>query len=237
MTKERMAEIMKNPEMNEIMGFMMHNNLQQQKNKTVNTYRKLNPYVKKGQILFVGSSLMEWFPIGEMQMDLKLEHYIYNRGNAGANTADLLSAMEECIFELEPLKTFINIGSNDIGAPDGYDKEKFLSNYNEIMTQIQKRLPKCLVYVMAFYPCNGKADFKLSKQQRDLMFATRTNANILEANDAVEKLAIEHGFQFINVNEGLSDEEGNLKEEFSIDGVHMWPNAYAVVLENLKSFL
>ncbi|ALU37026.1 hypothetical protein CLCOS_31670 [Clostridium coskatii] len=33
------------------------------------------------------------------------------------------------------------------------------------------------------------------------------------------------------------DEEGNLKEEFSIEGIHMWPNGYSVILENMKKYL
>ncbi len=177
---------------------------------------------------------MEWFPIEDMQFGLDLDLAIYNRGIAGTKTTDLLEAMNECIFDLEPSKLFINIGSNDIGAASGYDKEQFLKNYNEIMDRIKNILPQCEVYVMAYYPANPKADFGLPKQQKDILFATRTNASILYANRAVEQAAKNHQFHFINVNDGLEDEEGNLKEEYAIDGIHMWPNAYSVVLENMK---
>jgi lysophospholipase L1-like esterase len=90
---------------------------------------------------------------------------------------------------------------------------------------------------MALYPVNAKADFGLDKSIKDRMFATRTNPKIMEANKAVEELAIKHGFNFINVNEGLTDEEGNLKAEYSMEGLHMWPNAYSVILENMKKYL
>ncbi len=59
----------------------------------------------------------------------------------------------------------------------------------------------------------------------------------MEANKAVEELAKKHGFNFINVNEGLTDEEGNLKAEFSMEGLHLWPNAYSVILDNMKKYL
>ena len=42
---------------------------------------------------------------------------------------------------------------------------------------------------MAYYPINAKADFGLDKSMKDMMFETRSNTNILEANDAVEELA------------------------------------------------
>ncbi|MBP3962988.1 GDSL-type esterase/lipase family protein [Paenibacillus lignilyticus] len=207
----------------------------------LNEYRMLNQHARKGQILFVGSSLMEGFPIYEMQLTLNLglDRVIYNRGIGGTTTADLLQSMDVCIFDLEPSKLFINIGSNDIGASgkEGYSKDTLLINYNTILNRIKARLPLCEVFVMAYYPINAQADFGLDICEKKLMFATRTNANILEANEAIERLAKQHGFSFINVNEGLADEIGNLKQEFTVEGIHLWPNAYTVILDNLKKHL
>jgi lysophospholipase L1-like esterase len=202
-------------------------------------YRMLNKYAVKGQIVFTGSSLMESFPIDEMQRNLKLDKSIYNRGLAGATTAEFLEAMEECVFDLEPTKIFINIGSNDIGATitGAYQLEKLLVNYNEIMNRILSRLPKCKVYVMAYYPVNAKDEFGLDKYQKKEIFASRTNLKIQEANKAIELLAYEHNFYYIDVNRGLTDEEGDLKKEYTMEGLHLWPNAYAVILENLKEYL
>lgn len=94
------------------------------------------------------------------------------------------------------------------------------------------------MYVMAYYPVNAKADFPgMDEEMRENYFRTRTNAALLEANRAVEELSLRHGYEFINVNEGLTDAEGNLKEEYTMDGVHMYANGYAVVLDNLKAYL
>ena len=68
-------------------------------------------------------------------------------------------------------------------------------------------------------------------------FVTRTNENILIANQAVEKLAEEKGCRFLNVNQGLTDEKGRLKKEYTIEGIHMYANGYRVVLDNLKKYL
>lgn len=203
-------------------------------------YSMLNRHAKKGQILFVGSSLMEGFPIYEMQLTLGLglDRVIYNRGIGGTTTADLMQSMDVCIFDLEPSKLFINIGSNDIGGTEKrYSKEALLLNYDSILEQIKVRLPKCEVFVMAYYPINAHADFGVDPIEKQSMFATRTNANILEANEAVERLAKGHGISFINVNEGLTDAEGNLKPEFTVEGIHLWPSAYSVILNNLKRYL
>lgn len=205
----------------------------------ITNYKILNQFAKKGQILFVGSSLMEQFPIHEMQHTLALNHIIYNRGIGGFVTSDLLQQMEVCIFELAPSKMFINIGTNDIASADGdYNLSRLVANYDKILTQILGRLPNCKVHVMAFYPVNAAADFpSVDAAQKSLLFKTRTNAAIREANEAIKELALQHGCAFIDVNEGLFDERGNLREEYSVDGIHMWANGYAVILGNLLKYL
>jgi lysophospholipase L1-like esterase len=69
------------------------------------------------------------------------------------------------------------------------------------------------------------------------LFATRTNENILLANKAVEELAEKKGCRYIDVSEGLRDERGKLKKEYTIEGIHMYANGYQVVLDNLKEYL
>lgn len=198
-------------------------------------YRVLNQDVKKGQILFVGSSLMEQFPVNELLMTAEIDKVVYNRGVGGFTTVDMLKHMEEMVFSVEPSKIFINIGTNDIGSPE-YCLEKLLENYEEIIRQIQERLPEAQIYMMAYYPVN-ETDKMPDENMRKIMFHTRTNENIHIANEAVGKLAKQLGCYFINVNKGLSDGRNKLKKEYTIEGIHMYANGYRVVLQNLKEFL
>jgi lysophospholipase L1-like esterase len=233
MISEEMMRLLQDPEL--AAAFQMAY-IEKLKKETVNKYKMLNAHTVKGAVLCVGSSLMEWFPINEMRQSFGIVPEIYNRGIAGATTDDLLSVMDACIFELAPSKIFINIGSNDIAA-EGYQQEKLLANYQKILQQIKEVLPSCTVYVMAYYPINADDDFGMAPDVHAKQFKTRTNANIVEANEAIAKLAKTFGFYFINVNDGLTDENGNLKAPFSIEGYHLWPDAYAIILENLKPYL
>lgn len=198
-------------------------------------YRVLNQEVRKGKILFVGSSLMEMFPINELLMTAGIDRVIYNRGVGGFRMSDMLEHMDEMVFALEPSEIFINIGTNDIASPD-YSLEKLIENYETIIRQIQARLPKARITMLAYYPVNenGKG---LDAETRSLMFKTRTNENIHEANTAVEKLARKLGCRYLDANDGLTDDSGRLKMEYTIEGVHMYANGYRVVLENLKKVL
>lgn len=201
----------------------------------IEKFRYLNESAKKGETLFTGSSLMEHFPINELLMDYGMENVIYNRGIGGFKTDDMLEHMEEQIFGTEPSKIFINIGTNDIGAPD-YKLEVLMEKYEKILTQIKERLPETEVYMMAYYPVN-EVDKVPEGEWGKTLFATRTNENIALANKEVEKLADKMGYHYIDVSEGLRDENGRLKKEFTIEGIHMYANGYRVILENMKPYL
>lgn len=198
-------------------------------------FRILNQNVKKGEILFTGSSLMEQFPVNELLMTNGMDQVVYNRGIGGFTTTDMLQHMEEMVFGTEPSRIFINIGTNDIGSPE-YQLEALLERYEEIIVRIQERLPEAEIYMMAYYPVN-ETDKIPEGEWGKTAFVTRTNENINIANAAIENLAAKKGCRFINVNEGLADERGKLKKEYTIEGIHMYANGYQVVLQNLKKYL
>ena len=209
--------------------------IEQVQNELRARFEEQNKTAKKGQIVFVGSSLMEIFPIEKMQKSLGLDKVIYNRGIRATTTADLLKSMDICIFDLKPSKIFINIGSNDIGF--NVPESTFLANYNEILRQIKEKLPETQVYVMAYFPVNPVADFGESEAEHKSLFATRTNEILESANSKVATLAQKYHSEFINVNEGLADADGNLRQELTFDGGHMYPAGYEIVLQNMKKYL
>ncbi len=69
------------------------------------------------------------------------------------------------------------------------------------------------------------------------MLKERTRENIAACNRRVEALAAEFGCRYIDCNEGLTDENGEQKAVFAIDGVHMYAEAYAIVFRNLLPYL
>lgn len=202
-------------------------------------YRILNQHIVKGQILFTGSSLMEQFPINELMMTERIDRIIYNRGIGGFTTADMLENMDVQIFDVEPSKIFINIGTNDISYADApFDDvlSYMLKNYSDILGQIKTRLPDAQVYVMAYYPVN-ETDKVPEGEWGKYMFVNRNNHNLPAANAAVKALAEQFGYQYIDVNDGLTDDRGMLKKEYTIEGIHMYANGYRVVLNNMKPYL
>lgn len=178
---------------------------------------------------------MEQFPVNEILMNKGINKIVYNRAVGGFTTNDLLEHMEEMVFGVEPSKIFINIGTNDIGASN-YSLDSLVKNYESILIKIKERLPKTKVYVMAYYPINEVAKEKKDDWERET-FKTRTNNNIKCANEAIEKLAKNIGYYYIDVNSGLTDENGRLKAEYTVEGIHMYANAYNIILDNMVEYL
>lgn len=199
-------------------------------------FQILNRNIIKGQILFTGSSLMEQFPIAEIAQNHGINKIIYNRGIGGYTTDDFIAEINTVLFDLEPSKVFINIGTNDMNErEDGKDWNRhLLTNYEFILKQIKERLPETEVYMMAYYPVNPTAP---GSESIAGALKIRTNDNLHIVNKQLNDLAQKYGYHFIDANEGLCDENGNLKTEFTKEGLHMFANAYEVVFNNLKQYI
>lgn len=196
-------------------------------------YAQANRTVIPGQIVFVGSSLMELFPVEQFQhkANLGLTKQLYNRGIRATTTADVLAHLQTLIFDLKPSQLVINIGSNDIGF--GVPEQQFLANYAAILEQVHAQLPAAQITVLAYYPVNTQADFGGKKAEHDHLYARRSNVTLAAANQKVATLAQQHHAVFYNANAGLTDTDGNLKADLTFDGAHLLPAGYEIVFQNL----
>lgn len=195
-------------------------------------YVQLNNNVIKGQVVFVGSSLMEMFPIEELLEEIHSDRIIYNRAIGGYTTLDLLKVLDVCVYDLLPSKIFINIGTNDLSNPN-YTLSDIMSNYDEIISKIQHHLPTAMIYMMAYYPVNYDA----ATPEMKPCLLIRTNKKIDMANMRVKQLAQQHGVKYIDVNRNLKDSDGNLKAEYTIEGLHIKEDGYRAILYDVLSYV
>jgi lysophospholipase L1-like esterase len=196
-----------------------------------NHYAALNRYARKGQIVLVGSSLMGQFPINELMMSQGLPGIVYNRA-VGCNTAEYLASpalMEHSIFDLEPTKLFLNIGTRDMDLP-GDTIGNLIRNYCKILSLVQERLPDCQIHIIAFYPTlKPKAD-----ENRPAHF--RSRESLIEANHALQALASEMHCRFVDMNACITDADGYLRAEFAADAIHLTPAGYYALLQELVKY-
>lgn len=217
----------------EIIGEFYRQRMQEEKADKIRRFRYLNAFVKKGQIVFAGSSLMEQFPIYEFLQDFDLPYTIYNRGVGGFTTSELLPVLKETVYDLEPKCLFLNIGTNDLNGPD-YVQEALIARYDTILREIRAHLPQVKIFLLAYYPVNPEAAGNPWTKQ---VFQYRTNERIRAASEGVKQLAQKHGAAFLDLNAGITDGSGNLKAEYTIEGMHMYANGYKPVLDALLPVL
>ncbi len=215
----------------------MQERMKTMQRSAVKNFRTLNAMAKKGGILFTGSSLMEMFPIAEMAMSAGITRPVYNRGIGGTTTDDFLREIDTVMLDLAPSAIFINIGTNDMNSQTyGEDwMNRLMNNYETIIRTAREKLPDTVIYMMAYYPANLHLPWQ--KKEEISWMLDRTPENIAECNRRVKALADKYGALYIDVNEGITDENGEQKAEYAIDGVHMYASGYEKVFERLLPIL
>ena len=196
-------------------------------------YKDINPKCKKGQVLFTGSSLQENFPIERFVNEKYQEKKIvYNRGIGGYTTREMLLEMGPMAIDLKPKKVFINIGTNDLADPT-LSLEQIMENYEKIICQIKKEVKGVKIYMMAYYP--GNIDVAA-----DYMVGTlkiRTNEKIAKANQMVKELAEKTKCKYIDLNYCIQDQDGKLRPEFSLEGLHINEDAYRAIFPEIEKYI
>lgn len=207
-----------------------------QRQITVSRYKQLNQHIYKGQCVFAGSSLAEQFPIYEMLTNRSLDLLVYNRGVSGDTIDEMTADLDTLVLALEPSKLFINIGSNDLGS-DTYDEDQLFNSYCHLLERIHTALPNCMIHVLSYYPVNPEKNSFLDEKAKTFMFANRTNDNIEQINARLAVFCQTRKFTYINVHDILLDDQGNLHEDLTVEGIHLWPTAYEKILDQLLPYL
>ncbi len=178
----------------------------------------------KESIVFLGDSitsrcdLNKYFP----------NYNVYNSGIAGNMTKDILDNMENRVFVYNPTKVFMLIGTNDL-VYSGLDNDGIKNNIEEIINKIYEKNSNTKIYLESIYPVNNS----LNKE----IVETRTNDNIKDLNNKIEKICNNNKCTYINMYDNLTDKNGNMKRIYTVDGLHLNKIGYKVVASKLTKYL
>ncbi|MCR5650967.1 MAG: hypothetical protein K6F86_07290 [Lachnospiraceae bacterium] len=106
-------------------------------------------------------------------------------------------------------KIYLMFGLNEMGW--GND-DMFIDEYYKLIDTIKALQPGAIIYVQQVIHVSKK---KMTESP------TFRNDRIDERNERLREMAINEGVYYIELNEVFTDEEGNLPEGYSFDGVHM----------------
>ena len=188
-----------------------------------------NPYEVKvkpnDNFLFLGDSITDYYPLGEYYDNLP----VVNSGIAGNKTTDILSDMQTRVYQYNPTKVFLLIGTNDLDSNAEDIVDTTFNNIKEIVREIKEKRSDATIYVESVYPVNSTIENSSA--------GNRTNKKIRNLNKKISSYCDGEVCNYINLFDDLIDEEGNLKEEYTEDGLHLNTLGYVVVTRELLPYL
>lgn len=192
-------------------------------NDSVEDFERYNAAVDRGGIVLLGDSITDKFRISEFYFNKR----IYNRGISGDTSLGVLTRIKSSVYDLNPEKVFLLIGTNDISRPH-YSEDKTAQNIAEIVKGINENCPNALVYVESIYPVNDTIENNSVYE--------RTNTLVESLNSKIQTAIKDLKAEYIDINPLLKDNEGSLKAEYTYDGLHLSGAGYSKIAEILEPY-
>lgn len=111
-------------------------------------------------------------------------------------------------------KVYMMLGINEIGTGTS---DSFCEAYSGVIDEIKGYQPDAIIIIQSIM-CVGK-----NKSENH---PTINNPRINERNNKLKTLANNQDIFYININEAIQDEEGNMPSEYSFDQVHLYAQYY-----------
>lgn len=117
--------------------------------------------------------------------------------------------VEEVLAAKNYGKIYIMMGINELGRGT---TEDFMQKYTEVVDTLHELAPEAKIIIEANMRVSGK------KSSSDAIF---NNSNINARNNAIATLADNETFFYIDMNEAVCDENGDLNAEYTHDQIHL----------------
>lgn len=206
---------------------LLENWLLKEQEKIQTKYRELNQIsVIEPDIIFIGDSIIEYYPLQEL---LGTSKAIVNRGIRGYQTGLLLDNLDSHLYGDTVDQIVLLIGTNDIGKD--IPMSQALTNLESVIQTISRDYPLSQIKLVSILPVNEGEDFKQTVY-------IRTNEKIKAWNQAYQDLASAYmQVEFVPVFENLLDQKGQLKSDFTTDGLHLSVSGYQALSSTLKKYI
>ena len=175
--------------------------------------------------MFLGDSITDFYSLEEYYDNLP----VVNSGISGNKTTDILNNMKERVYQYNPTKIFLLIGTNDLDSTDEDIVEVTFDNIKKIVNEIRENRSDATIYVESVYPVNSTIE--------NNSVSNRTNKKIRNLNKKLSSYCDGENCNYINLYDDLIDDEGNLKEEYTEDGLHLNSLGYVVITRELLPYL
>ena len=152
-----------------------------------------------------------------------------NRGIRGYQTGLLRENLDAHLYGDAVDQIVLLIGTNDIGKD--VPMNEALNNIESVIQTISRDYPLSQIKLVSILPVNESTDFKQTVY-------IRTNEKIKAWNQAYQDLASAYmQVEFVPVFDYLLDQEGQLKADYTTDGLHLSVAGYQALSSTLKKYI
>ncbi len=119
------------------------------------------------------------------------------------------------------------MGVNDLSA--GVPHEQITDNIRQMIKLIQEKSPETNIVLQAVYPTAGERE----SLYENFQLGGRDSATVKSLNEKISAMAAEEGVRFLDVTDLLADENGNLRTDYTFDGLHPNVSGYLAVRQSI----
>lgn len=167
--------------------------------------------------ILVGDSLSLWFP-GEL---LPKDRNWLNQAISGETSNGLLKRLN-LFDQTQPETIFVMIGINDLIR--GVDDQVILENHRQMMSYLRQSHPQAKIFVQSILPHGGAT---ATWEGKNKLLAI-PNSRIQQLNQQLQSIAVKERVQYLDLYSLFVDQQGNIRQELTTDGLHLNPAGYLV---------
>lgn len=171
--------------------------------------------ISPGDIVFVGNSITERFPMNEMFGSVKVK----NRGIGSNSTAHVLNRIGP-IARAKPSKIFIEVGINDLAFK--VPLQTILANFKSIVDTIRAYSPSTGIYIQSILPTTGPDHYLMPE--------------IIDLNDELKSICEEMYVTLIDTyTPFVADRQ--MDTALTTDGTHLNYQGYKKYVDVLNAYV
>lgn len=182
-----------------------------------NTLEKMD---YKADICFLGNSITFH---SDFQKDYP-EKKIVNLGYSGDDIEGMIIRNKQ-VASVKPDKIFVMAGYNDL-MKRHISIDDFKELYKQLIDTLKQSNPQSELYLESILPVNHQINSKVFSKNR-----------LIDANHAIKELADEYSLKYIDLFSLYADQDNELPQELTSDGVHLNLSAYKRWSDALKIYL
>jgi lysophospholipase L1-like esterase len=173
--------------------------------------------VAKGQgfnrlAILLGDSLSLWFP----SQRLPGAQLWLNQGISGENSGQILRRLS-AFSQTRPDTIYVLAGINDLRQ--GVADQVILNNLRQIVQRLRQNHPQSQVVLQSILPTG---------------LSGIGNERIRNLNQQIAVIAQQQGAGYLNLYSLFADEQGEMRQELTTDGIHLTQRGYEVWQEALQ---